>query len=406
MELNRDNIKKIILILFAAIAFCIGLIHMSSVWAAIRSIAGIFTPIIVGFCIAFLLDPLTTFLQNKVFGFIIRRLGSKGKMPARVLGLVLSIIIVAGVFAILGVLVVPEVREALSIIGETLPNAITNAAISINGFMERFDIDFRIPIGGTSEWMGLLTQLRTYVNALLDEDYLSNIADTALTVVSGFTDFFLGLILSFYIIVQRDQILRFMRRFTRAYFGQRTVKRIFKVTALSNSSFRSFVTGQLTEAVIIGLLCFIGMVIFRFPYPTATSAVVGVTALIPVFGAWIGGLLGAILALSDSLSKALLFVLFLVILQQLEGDLIYPRVVGKSVGLPGILVFVAVMLGASISGVLGMLIAVPLCSIIYTLVKEAIDHRLAKKEASASTRSTEHISDEPPETPQVEPENT
>ena len=148
------------------------------------------------------------------------------------------------------------------------------------------------------------------------------------------------------------------------------------------------------------------MVIFRFPYPTATSAVVGVTALIPVFGAWIGGLLGAILALSDSLSKALLFVLFLVILQQLEGDLIYPRVVGKSVGLPGILVFVAVMLGASISGVLGMLIAVPLCSIIYTLVKEAIDHRLAKKEASASTRSTEHISDEPPETPQVEPENT
>ena len=150
MELNRDNIKKIILILFAAIAFCIGLIHMSSVWAAIRSIAGIFTPIIIGFCIAFLLDPLTTFLQNKVFGFIIRRLGSKGKMPARVLGLVLSIIIVAGVFAILGVLVVPEVREALSIIGETLPNAITNAAISINGFMERFDIDFRIPIGGTS----------------------------------------------------------------------------------------------------------------------------------------------------------------------------------------------------------------------------------------------------------------
>ena len=123
------------------------------------------------------------------------------------------------------------------------------------------------------------------------------------------------------------------------------------------------------------------MLIFRFPYPTATSAVVGITALIPVFGAWIGGILGAILSLSVSPAKALLFILFLIVLQQLEGDFIYPRVVGKSVGLPSILVFISVMLGASISGVIGMLLAVPICSILYVLVKEAVEKRLSRKKA-------------------------
>ena len=398
MEMNKENIKKIVLILFAGIAFCIGLIHMSSIWTAIGSIAGIFTPIIIGLCLAFLLDPLTTLLEKKVFGFLARRFPKKGGAAARALGLALSLIIVAGAIALLLLLVVPEVREALSIIGQTIPKAITDAALTINGWLERFDIEFRIPVGGTAEWMTNFAKIRQYVETLLDEGYLSNLANTAISVVSGFTNFILGLILSIYILAQRDQILRFFRRLTRAIFRPAATAGIFKVTGLCNGSFRNFVTGQLTEAVIIGLLCFFGMLIFRFPYPTATSAVVGVSALIPVFGAWIGGILGALLALSESATKALLFVVFLVVLQQLEGDLIYPRVVGRSVGLPGILVFVAVTLGAGISGVVGMLLAVPVCSVVYTLVKEFIDRRLAKKSAEAHfSQKTENPPDTPPD---------
>ncbi|MFB0920822.1 MAG: AI-2E family transporter, partial [Oscillospiraceae bacterium] len=144
---------------------------------------------------------------------------------------------------------------------------------------------------------------------------------------------------------------------------------------------RAQVARKLTEAVIFGLLCFFGMLIFRFPYPTATSAVVGVMAVIPVFGAWIGAILGALLCLSDSLTRALLFVLFFIILQQLENNLIYPRVVGKSLGLPGMLVFISVILGSSFGGVLGILLAVPLCSVVFVLTKEGIENRLNKKKA-------------------------
>ncbi len=379
MELKKENIKKILFILFATVAFCIGLINLSSVWEAVKKIASVLTPVIIGLCLAFVLEPLSTIMEIKVFGFIEHRLGSKGRQTARALGIFLAIVIIVGTLVILGLLVVPEIREAVSIIGQTIPRATTEAAVSINSLLERLDVEFRIPIGGTAEWMTTLAKLRQYINTLLDEGYLSNLADTALTVVSGFTNFVLGFILSLYVLGQKRQILSFFGRLTKAIFRPVAVKHIFKVTALCNSAFRNFVTGQLTEAVIIAALCFLGMIIFRFPYPTATSAVVGLSALIPVFGAWIGGILGAVLALSESVTKALLFILFIVVLQQIEGDFIYPRVVGKSVGLPGVLVFVAVMLGASVSGVVGMIVAVPVCSVVYTLIKEFIDRRLEKK---------------------------
>lgn len=401
MELNKENVKKIILILFAAVAFCIGLINLSSVWAAVIKIIGILSPVILGLCIAFLLDPLTTFFETKLFGFIPRKVKKFGKAFARILGLILTLLIVAGAIAVLVLLVVPEVREAFSVIGETLPRAIANGINNINSFLERLDIEFRIPVGVSTEWTELFASAKTYIQSAFDngifsdiqsvlqKGIFSDIANTAMTVVSGFTDFILGLIFSLYVLAQREQILRFAGRFIKAYFRPTAVERIFKVSKITNLSFRNFVTGQLTEAVIIGLLCFVGMVVFRFPYPTATSAVVGVTALIPVFGAWIGGILGALLCLSVSFSKALLFIVFLIVLQQLEGDFIYPRVVGKSVGLPGILVFLSVMLGASIWGVLGMLLAVPLCSVGYTLVKESIDKRLRARDGSEADELSE-----------------
>jgi len=381
MELNKKNTGSIILILFATVAFCIALINLSSVWAAFQKVFSILTPIIMGLCIAFLLDPLTSALEEKLFGSLVRRYPKKGRAAARALGIVTTIIVVAGIIALLVLLVVPEVQEAFSIIGETLPNAILKFISNTNGLLEKLDVSYRIPTGASSDWAALLSNAKTYIKNAFENGVLNDIASTALTVVSGITNFLLGLILSIYVLMQKEKIRIFTSRFIRAYTSEKTAARVFKTANLTKVSFRNFVTGQLTEALIIGILCFIGMLIFRFPYPTATSAVVGITALIPVFGAWIGGILGAILSLSVSPAKALLFILFLIVLQQLEGDFIYPRVVGKSVGLPSILVFISVMLGASISGVIGMLLAVPICSILYVLVKEAVEKRLSRKKA-------------------------
>jgi len=379
MELNKNNVLKIILILFSTVAFCIGLINLNSVWTAIQNFLSILTPIILGLCIAFLLDPLVKAIENKLYSALSKRTAGKGKTASRALGIFASIIVVGGVIALLILLVVPEVQEAFTIIGNTLPSAITKLIENINELLHKFDVAFRIPTSKTSDWTELISTAKNYIQSAFESGALNDIASTALSLLSGFTNFLLGLIFSIYVLMQKEKIGAFISRFIRAYSRERTSTRIFKTAHLTKVSFRNFVTGQLTEAMIIAMLCFIGMLIFRFPYPTAASAVIGVTALVPVFGAWIGGILGALLALSESPMKALLFIVFLICLQQLEGNLIYPRVVGKSVGLPSILVFIAVIIGASLGGVIGMILGVPICSILYVLTKEAVEKRLSKK---------------------------
>jgi len=379
MDLNKTNTKKIILILLVAITFCIGLINISSVWAFIAKFISIITPIIIGLCIAFLLDPLTTTIEKLMLGSLSKRFPQKGKSAARGLSIFMTLIIVAGVIALLIILVIPSVNSAFTTIFNDLPTQITTLVGKINDLLAKSDIAFRIPLGQTSDWKELITTAQTLLKSAFESGTLSDIASTALSVLSALASFVLGLILSLYVLMQKEKLGRFTSRLICAYSKEKTSARIFKVANLSKLSFHHFVAGQLTEAVIIGTLCLIGMLIFHFPYPTATSAVVGVMALVPVFGSWIGATLGALLCLSRSFPTALLFILFFFILQQLESNLIYPRVVGKSVGLPGILVFISVLMGASLGGILGIILSVPICSILFVLIKEAVEKRLKKK---------------------------
>lgn len=376
MTFNKKNVKVVVLILFSAILFWMLLQNLSSVWAFVMKAFAILSPIIIGLCLAFILSPLVSALEVGLFSKLTSKFPRGGKKAARGLSIVLSLIIVAGVIAAIVLLVIPEVEDAFGTIGETLPASIRNAIGSVNDLLEKLDLDFRLRTDIASDWAALFNTAKDYLSTAFETGILNDIANTAKSVISGFLNFFLGLVFSIYILAQREEICHFTRRCIRAFCRKKNADRIFDVSELSRSCFRNFVAGQLVEAVIIACLCFFGMLIFRFPYPTATSAVIGVTALIPMFGAWIGGILGALLALSDSLSKALLFIVFLIILQQLEGNLIYPKVVGKSMGLPGILVFVSVTLGASIGGVLGMLLGVPISAILFALIKRSVKQRL------------------------------
>ncbi|MEG0035752.1 MAG: AI-2E family transporter [Oscillospiraceae bacterium] len=379
MELNKKNIKSIILILFATVTFAIALVNFNHVVDFIQKIIGILMPVILGLCIAFLLNPLSSVLEKKVFGGLGRRFTKRGPALARTLSIAAALIVVLGTLVLLAFIIIPEVRDAFVIISETLPAALGNAVTDINSFIAKLGFEFRIPSNGIEDWKALFLNAADYLSKAFDSGVIGNIANTAMSVVGGVMNFIFGLMLSLYILMQKEKIALFTNRFLNAFCKGKTVTRIRETASLANVSFRNFVTGQLTEAVIIGVLCFIGLLIFRFPYPTAASAIIGLTALVPIFGAWVGGILGALLALSQSFSKALLFVVFLIVLQQLESNLIYPRVVGKSVGLPGMLVFISVLLGGSIAGVVGMLLAVPTCSIVYSLVKKAVDKRLADK---------------------------
>ena len=189
----------------------------------------------------------------------------------------------------------------------------------------------------------------------------------------------LALVFALYILGQKERLSEQLKRVITAYLPEEKADRMFYIGELSNRVFSNFVSGQLTEATLLGLLCFLGMTIFRMPYASMVAILVGFTALIPLFGAFIGTGIGAFLILMVSPIKAFWFIVFIIVLQQIEGNFIYPKVVGSSVGLPSIWVFSAITLGSRMFGVPGMLISVPLCSVLYCLFREAVRKRINQK---------------------------
>lgn len=173
-----------------------------------------------------------------------------------------------------------------------------------------------------------------------------------------------------YLLAKKETVASHLKKLIVSVLPQKPAQRLLHIASLTNQTFTNFVSGQIIEAVIIGALCFLGMLILRIPYAGAVSAFVAVTALVPIFGAWLGGGFGALLILLAEPIKAMWFIIYLLILQQVEGNLIYPKVVGKSVGLPGLLVLMAVTIGGEAFGILGMLFSVPVCAVLYSLYLE------------------------------------
>lgn len=211
---------------------------------------------------------------------------------------------------------------------------------------------------------------------LQNSNFLSSTLNIATSVASGVANTIIGLVFAIYILLQKENLGRQFRRLFYAVFPERHVDRFIEVCYLTSSSFNSFLSGQCLEAFILGLMFFITMSLFRMPYALVIAVLIGVTALIPIFGAFIGCIVGAFLILIANPVQALWFVLLFLVLQQIEGNIIYPRVVGSSVGLPSIWVLVAVTLGASFAGVLGILFAIPIVSVVYTLLREYVREQI------------------------------
>ena len=198
-------------------------------------------------------------------------------------------------------------------------------------------------------------------------------------VISGIATLVIAVIFSIYLLFQKEKLQGQIMKTAAAYLPERPRKRAGEFLCLANETFTSFITGQLTEACIIGVLCTVGMLVLRLPYAQITGMTVGVTALIPVMGAYMGAALGAFMIMTQSPVQALIFLIFLVILQQVEGNLIYPRVVGGSIGLPALWVLASVTLGGGLFGIPGMLLGVPLLATLYKWFRREVNERLEKK---------------------------
>ena len=211
---------------------------------------------------------------------------------------------------------------------------------------------------------------------------------SSLNVITGLTsglfDLVVGLAFSAYLLSSKERLLTQAKKLQKAFMKPSTAARLNTVLTAAHESFTSFITGQCTEAVILGALCILGMLIFGFPYATSIGIFVGVTSLIPVLGAYLGAAVGVLLIFQADPAKALLFIVFIIVLQQLEGNLIYPKVMGTSIGLPGLWVFAAVIIGGGLGGIVGMLFGVPVAATIYRLVRTAANER-SKAQAARST---------------------
>lgn len=380
LPLNKKLLKYVFWItLIIAVAYT-AVTQPQKIGAFINGLISLLSPFLIGFCMAYvvnlLLRPLEKFWTWTWHKCKKQKLVSKIKRP---ICLTLSFLIVLGVLFAIVFMIIPALKETIV----SFANEVPQYAKTIEGWYYTF-VNFLENYNFALPEISLDTSKITDIAKDIISNYGDNVLDTTVNVtasiVSAVVDIVLGIVFAIYLLAQKENLGRQAKKSALAILGAQRAEKIVSFTDLTNSVFTKFVTGQLTEACIIGVLCFVGMSIFSMPYAGIISILVGFTALIPIFGAFIGTGVGAFLILLENPAKAFWFIVFIIVLQQLEGNLIYPRVVGKSVGLPGIWVLAAVTIGGGLFGVVGMLFSVPICSVLYVLFKEYVNKKTNKNQ--------------------------
>lgn len=365
-----NKTRKDIIVIITYIALIIfALVNFSKIIYFFGSVINIFAPFLLGVILAFVLNVLNNFIEKRIFGKI--KPGKVWNKVKRPLCITLSLILVFLTIFFVMNLIIPQLRNSASLFTETLPGYKED----IVGILNKFDVD-EDNINKVSEYLDNFSKIITDYIKGNSKDVITVTTEVATSVIGIISRGIITLVFAIYMIAQKETLSRQINKVMKAYLKPKTIERITTVGSLANKTFSNFVTGQCLEALIFGSLVFVGMLIFRFPYASTIGVLLGFTALIPIFGAFIGTAIGFILIMMVSPIKAILFVVFIIILQQIEGNLIYPRVVGKSIGLPGMWVLLSVTVGGSIGGILGMLIATPLCSLLYALFTKAVNDRL------------------------------
>ena len=321
-------------------------------------------PLLIGLVIAYAVNIIMTFFERKLMSGSDRKIIQKIRRPA---ALLLAFLCLFGGMAGLIYIVFPRLWECLGLLAIQITD-VTNRYLPYIKEWIPADIlenpDTQLTLKSALDW--LLSQAGGALNSVVVGvgSFVSSLA-TAL----------IALIFSIYLLLGKEKLLNQCNRFMDLYFPKKGVAYFRYVASAANTSFHNYIVGQCTEAIVLGSLCAVGMLLFRLPYAAMIGCVVGITALIPFVGAYIGAAVGVIMILTVSPIKALIFVIFLIILQQLENNLIYPRVVGSSIGLPGIWVLAAITIGGGFGGIGGMMLGVPFMATVYQLVRDDMNKR-------------------------------
>ena len=388
MNFDKESIKKLRQLILFTIVILIALWNYAIIFGWIRFAFGIIFPFLLGGAIAFVVNVPMSFLEEKLFRNKHMRDKKVVKRIARPISLVLTIAIVIGVVVLVMFVVIPELTTTILSLGRTIRTFVPDA----QHFLEELFTDNT----EVQAWLnGLNLDVDSLVNRAMSffQNGAGNVLNSTMSaigsIVSGVATFVIAFVFAGYVLLQKEKLRVQVTKVMYAYMPEKRVEWCLEVCSLTARSFSSFLTGQCVEALILGCMFFVVMTVIRMPYALLVGVLIAFTALIPIFGAFIGCIVGAFLILMVNPIKALIFVIVFLVLQQIEGNLIYPKVVGSSVGLPSIWVLAAVTVGGNLMGVVGMLIFIPIVSVIYTLFRASVYKRLRRKHRDIRTGQPE-----------------
>lgn len=369
---NKKLTKWVIGIATVCIIIFLGVQNIDVVFNGISWIVNLIMPLILGFVLALTLNVPMHFIESHLFTKTQRPALQKMRRP---LSLILSIALITGVFAGVVWLVIPELVDAVKIIAQGIMDVakkipqyehdLNLSAISLGNVLENID------------WEQIVNSIELWI-----KNQSGTIMNTAVVTVSsligGIVNSVIAFVFAIYILLSKETLKKQTCRIIRAWLPEKFGKYIMHASSVINGIFRNFISGQTLEAIILGLLCMVGMFILQIPYAPMVSALVGVGALIPMVGAFAAAVIGAFMILTVSPIKAVVFIVFIILLQQFEGNLIYPKVIGSRINFPPIWVLASVTIGGGLAGPVGILFSIPLASAIYVLVREATEKREKK----------------------------
>ena len=378
MEFSKKKMKQIRHLMFLAALLVLVIVYSSQVFWGIQVFFGIIKPFVYGGAIAFVLNiPLRAY-EVKMLGRWQGKLAEKVKRP---LCMVLALISVVLIIGLVAVTVVPQVTVTVGELGKKMPAFIEGVTEELNHLAKTYP-EFEQQVRRLEQvefnWETLTENVMGFLQNGVG-DLLSSTFSVASGIISGTMNGIIAFIFALYILGQKERLADQGKRVISAFLSDKAAAKVLEICALLHKNFSNFITGQCLEAVILGTMFFVMMSILRMPYALLVGVLIAFTALIPIVGAFIGCVVGTFLILLDNPVQALWFVILFFVLQQVEGNLIYPKVVGNSVGLPSIWVLAAVTLGGSLFGVTGMLVFIPLMSSCYYLFKESVNARNARK---------------------------
>ncbi len=399
MELNPKTMKKLALLIAFGIILFLGLSNLNPILAFVGVLFRLLFPFLLGLCIAFVLNVPMRFLEKLIFG---APDAPQGKIKAKIrrpLSLLLTLVLVLGIIVVVMFLVIPELGRTLASLANQIPVFVSSLQSWLNGLADKYPDIYAQLNSLEINWQDIGTKLAAFLQDKAGDMVnftMGAVTNAVSSIVAALTNFFLGSVFAIYVLMQKEKLGHQLTKLLNAYLPKRT-KRITEVCSLAHKTFSSFLSGQCLEAIILGTILFLTMSLFRFPYALLISVLTAFTALIPIFGAIIAWVVGGFLILLVNPMQALWFIILFQVVQQIEGNLIYPHVVGNSVGLPSIWVLAAVTIGGSLMGIPGMLFFIPLCSVLYALLRESTNRRLCRKQAIPALPDKEPEPPIPPE---------